>query len=168
VTTRLRSVLAAFVLVMLGCAGEPAVSPAPRSYFVPPAYACPAVNPLVPIPRPAPLAAGFHPVTAALCTFTPVILSSAEGLSGGWVWRDVRRSDGPSFDVLQRALRTAPLPRLGDRICTPRNPSMIYLALTDAQGRTVVPAIPLDGCGTPLAVVGSAIAGMTWRTIDSR
>jgi hypothetical protein len=167
VTRRLRRALLVFVLAALGCAGEPAARPVSPSYLLPQAFSCPAVNPHEIIARPAPLSADFRPVTVALCTFRPVVVASPEGLSGGWLWGSVRRSEGP-FDPLTRALRTAPAPRLGDRICTPNGRETIYLALTDAAGRTVVPAIPLDGCGAPLASIDRAVAGMAWRTIESR
>jgi hypothetical protein len=167
VSRRLRRTLLAFLLVVLGCAGEHGASPAPRSYLVPLPAACPAVNPHAVIPRAAPLAADFRPVSVALCTFRPMVVASPEGLSAGWVWATLQRSDGP-FDQLTRAMRTVPPPRFDDRICTPRDRPTTYLAFTDAAGRTVVPAIPLNGCGSPLAAIDHAVGGMTWRTVVSR
>jgi hypothetical protein len=162
--TRRRSLLLLCVLVLAGCAGE---SAAPR-YLYPPLAACPAVNPHVPLAPPAPLAAGFRPVAAARCTFDPVAVASREGVSGGWAWRTVQRSDGP-FEALVSALRTPPeTHRAGHLICPASVQEVLYVALTDAAGRTVVPAIPADLCGFRLVAVDRAIEAMTWRTVERR
>ena len=162
--TRRRSLLLICVLVLAGCAGERA---APR-YLYPPLAECPAVNPHVPLAQPAPLPAGFRPVAAARCTFDPVAVASREGVSGGWAWRIVQRSDGP-FEALVSALRTPPETHRGAHLICPASvQAVLYVALTDASGRTVVPAIPADVCGFRLAAVDRAVAAMTWRTVEHR
>jgi hypothetical protein len=162
--TRRRSLLLLCVLVLAGCAGGRTT---PR-YLYPPLAACPAVNPHVPLAPPAPLAAGFRPVAAAKCTFDPVAIASPQGVRGDWAWRTVQRSDGP-FDALVSALRTPPETHRGGRLACPASiQAVFYLALTDASGHTVVPAIPATPCGFRLAAVDQAVEAMTWRTVERR
>ena len=162
--TRRRSWLLICVLVLAGCAGAPTE---PR-YLYPPVAACPAVNPHVPVAPPAPLAADFRPVSAARCTFDPVAIASPEGVSGGWAWLTVLRSDGP-FDALVSALRLPPeTHRGGELVCPASLQAVLYLALTDASGHTVVPAIPANPCGFRLAAVDRAVEALTWRTVEKR
>lgn len=154
----------AAVAALAGCAQT--VSE-PR-YLYPPEASCPAVNPHQPVPESAPLDAAFRPVTAAICTFDAVAMATPGGFSGGWMWRSVSRTEGP-FDELLSALRTPPPRHRGGELACPAmaQPPM-SLALTDAAGQVVQPAIPADACGFPLPEVQRAIAALTWVEIDSR
>ncbi len=137
-------------------------------YVYPPQASCPAVNPHLPIPEPAPLTADFRPVTAAICTYDALALANQGGLSGGWAWRSVRKTDGP-LDALLTALRTPPPRQRGaDPACPAMAQAPMALALTDAAGQVVIPAIPADACGFRLPEVERAIEALTWVTIDER
>jgi hypothetical protein len=135
----------------------------------PPAEAsCPAVNPRQPVASAAPLGEEFAPVSAAICTFDAVVNPGATAPGGGWRWRTVQRSEGP-FGELVAALRTPPPTRRGRELsCPAMAQAPMFIALTDASGRAVIPAIPVDPCGFRLTAVDKAVDRMTWVTVESR
>jgi len=95
-------------------------------------------------------------------------MTTPGGEGGGWSWRSVQRTDGP-LNTLVAALRMPPSRPRGDVVaCPAMAQGPMFLALTDATGQVVIPAIPADGCGFRLAEVDRAIQGLTWVTIDSR
>jgi hypothetical protein len=137
-------------------------------FLYPPKASCPAVDPRRPVPAAAPLAADFQPVSAALCTFDAVAMATPGGEGGGWAWRSVQRADGP-LDALVTALRMPPPRHRGNAMaCPAMAQGPMFLALTDASGQVVIPAIPADACGFRLPEVDRAIDELTWVTIDSR
>jgi hypothetical protein len=161
-------VVSAFLLMLAGCgAGETAQAPAVR-YLAPPTVNCPATAGA----RAEPLTADFVPVSASRCTFTLVVeqpsdkvRASPAGRRGGWEWQTVQRSRGP-FDALVKALRT-PAPARPGKVCPDILHAPTVVTLTDAAGRTVVPAIPATSCALPDPAVQQAIDGLSWTT-DTR
>jgi hypothetical protein len=159
-----RIAMLAAAAVLAGCAQT--VSE-PR-YLVPPQASCPAVDPRRPVPASAPLAAEFQPISAAMCTFEAVAMTTPGGEGGGWAWRSVQRTEG-SLDALVAALRMPPPRHRGDVLdCPAMAQGPMFLALTDASGQVVIPAIPADPCGFRLAEVDRAIEALAWVTIDTR
>jgi hypothetical protein len=167
-TMRLRTA-AAVLLLLAGCSGgggEPL-------YLNPPAGACSADGTLGSVVPSAPLEADFRPVSAVRCVVglafvtTPPTGSPAgpTGSPAGPAGRRLARSDGP-FDALVAALRTPPPTHSGgDLICTLQYEVPVFVALTDATGLTVVPAVPATPCGFRLPEVNAAIDAMTWVPI---
>ena len=83
------------------------------------------------------------------------------------MWRSARRADGP-LDPLVGALRAVPPRHRGDLTCPVTVQEPMFLALTDASGQVVIPAIPTDACGFRLKQVDRAMAGLRWVTVDAR
>jgi hypothetical protein len=160
--------MAMIVVIAAALSGGCARTESEPRYLYPPQAPCPAVNPHVVVPAAAPLNADFRPVTAAICTFEALALANRGGLDGGWAWRSVQRTDGP-LDALLTALRTPPpRHRGGEPACPESAQAPMSLALTDASGQVVIPAIPADPCGFRLTEIDQAINALTWVTIDSR
>jgi hypothetical protein len=186
-------VLIVFVVLPAGC-GAAGTTRAPAArYLSPPTVNCPAITGLA---RAEPLAAGFVPVVAGRCTFTlvvegpvaespvaesPVAESPAARQPGdklkaprgagragraGWEWVAVQRSSGP-FDALVKALR-APAAAGTSTICPDVLNAPIVLTLTDAAGRTVMPALPATSCNRPDPAVQQAIDRLPWTTTARR
>ncbi|MER7003820.1 hypothetical protein ABT297_12355 [Dactylosporangium sp. NPDC000555] len=110
-------------------------------------------------PAPEPLAAGFVPVSASRCLATIKIVAG----EGEWQMREEQQATGP-FDALVRALR-APSERRGKGPCLAIGILPVIITLTDAQGRTTVPALPQDACGLPAQAALQAIATLPWTTV---
>jgi hypothetical protein len=159
-TMRLRT--AAVLLLLAGCSG----SPSEPLYLNPPAGACSVSGTLGTEVPSAPLAADFRPVSAVRCVVGLVFATTPATRSpGGLAERRLARSSGP-FDALVAALRTPPPTHSGgDLICTLQYEVPVFVALTDATGRTVVPAVPATPCGFRLPEVNAAIDAMTWVPI---
>jgi hypothetical protein len=158
-----RIAILASLALLAGCASE---RTSPR-YLYPPADAsCPAVDPRQPAAsRAAPLGGEFAPVAAAICPFDVVV---DVRLGGGWRWRTVQRTDGP-FDGLITALRTPPpTTRKAHLACPDTAQAPMLIALTDATGRAVIPAIPADPCGFRISAVDQAVAALDWVTVEKR
>ncbi|MEV0720549.1 hypothetical protein [Asanoa sp. NPDC050611] len=146
------------VLTMAGCAGGSARG----SYLVQTGYSCPAVDRLG-VPASAdPLPADFRPVSAVRCGFQLTM-----GQPSGIVWATAERSTGP-FDDLVHALRLPPLESPGDAVCPAIHLMPSVLALTDAAGTTVLPALPGTVCNHPHPDVVAAIGALEWVAIDRR
>ncbi|WP_213005257.1 hypothetical protein [Paractinoplanes toevensis] len=115
-------------------------------------------------PEREPLAADFVPVSAVACNYDILIGSRASPGTGGR-WVAARRATG-SLDGLVAALRTPP-PTGGsdDDVCMAMYQVPVFVALTDANGRTVLPAVPGTPCGFRLGAVDTAIEALTWTEI---
>jgi hypothetical protein len=172
---RATAVLIVLVVLPAGC-GAAGTTRAPAArYLSPPTVNCPAITGLA---RAEPLAAGFVPVVAGRCTFTLVVESPAARQPGdklkaprgagraGWEWVTVQRSSGP-FDALAEALR-APAAAGTSTICPDVLNAPIVLTLTDAAGRTVMPALPATSCNRPDPAVQQAIDRLPWTTTARR
>lgn len=131
-----------------------------------PELACPAVDALAGQRSADPLPANFRPVEAVRCTFRLSIRPS-EGPSSGMVWATAQRSTGP-LDDLVGALRRPPPEVSGDYACPATMVMPELLALTDAAGATLLPALPGSVCGTPLPEVRSAVDGLHWALVDEQ
>lgn len=166
------AVCAVLVVAAAGCArarqqggtgiGLSSVGRAPAGTGVPCSDPDPTAEPQGPSapPGPEPLAADFVPVSASRCT---VVVKPVPG-DGEWQMRDEQEAAGP-FDALVRALR-APSERSGAQgSCSAIGMLPIVITLTDARGRTTVPAIPHDTCGLPTQAALHAIAALPWKTV---
>ena len=134
-------------------------------YLAQPAVSCPPVDRLAGQRSGDPLPADFRPVSAVRCTFRLTLAQSAGSPSSGFAWVAAQRSVGP-FDDLARALRLPPQEQNGDPVCAAVFVMPLLLALTDASGNTLLPALPGTACGTPLPEVQSTLDGLTWVEID--
>jgi hypothetical protein len=150
------------VLALVACSsGDPGHAPYLRQSTV----ACPAVDALAPQRSTDPLPADFRPVSAVRCTFRLGFGQATASPSGGIEWAAAQRSTGP-FGDLVRALRLPPpRQRGGTRACTAIFILPTLVALTDASGRTLAPAMPGTECGSPVPEVGSALDALTWVEI---
>ncbi|MEV8511510.1 hypothetical protein [Dactylosporangium sp. NPDC051484] len=110
-------------------------------------------------PTPEPLAADFVPVSAGRCIATMKIVAG----DGEWQMREEQQYTGP-LDALVRALR-APSERGAEGVCLAIGMPLIIITLTDAQGRTTIPALPQDACGLPARAAKQAIAALPWETV---
>lgn len=111
-------------------------------------------------PSGTPLAADFVPVSASRCTTTFTVLAG----QGEWMMRDDQVATGP-FDALVRALRTPSEQGDEETICTADAVAVPVITLTDARGRTTVPAVPTDVCGKPQRATMDAIAALPWKSV---
>ncbi|GGK95793.1 hypothetical protein [Mangrovihabitans endophyticus] len=132
-----------------------------------------------------PLPDDFVPTVAWRCTFVPYPMAhrppatAPPGRTGdlpspsvsasvsarpdpGWEWRTVQRAEG-SLDALATALRTPPPARGGDAICTLIMIPPVTVVVADAAGHVVVPAVPINACGHPVAEVRAAIEALNWE-----
>jgi hypothetical protein len=139
-------------------------SPGRVAYLRQSAAACPAVDELTRQRSADPLPAGFRPVSAIRCTFQLLLGQVAPSSSAGFAWAVAQRSTGP-FDDLVRVLHLPPPEHDGELACPAVFIMPVLLALTDAAGRTLVPALPGTVCGTPLPEVGSALDALSWVEI---
>jgi hypothetical protein len=121
---------------------------------------CPAVDALTPRRTTEPLPGGFQPVSAVRCTFQVTL-----GAPDGFDWVAAQRSTGP-FDALVHALRLPPEKPSGDSVCPAVMLPPHLLALTDAAGTTLVPALPGGVCGSAIPEVDSALDALTWADLD--
>jgi hypothetical protein len=95
----------------------------------------------------------FVPKSAVLCaTVHPALPSGVSAPA-----QPVRRSTGP-FDDLLKALREPPPAEAadGELACPAMLQAPILLALTDASGHTLLPAIPATECGFRTPAVDAA------------
>jgi hypothetical protein len=111
-------------------------------------------------PSPEPLAADFVPVSASRCT---AAVKPVPG-DGEWQTRDEQETTGP-FAALVRALRSPSEHVGGQGSCSAIGMVPIIITLTDARGRTTVPAIPHDACGLPTQAALEAIRALPWKTV---
>ncbi len=128
---------------------------------------CPTVDVLAGQPSADPLPTDFRPVSAVRCTFRLAVNQSAASPSSGFAWVAAQRSTGP-FDDLVRALHLPPQEQDGEPVCTADFIMPVLLALTDASGNTLVPALPGTVCRTPLPEVLAALDTLTWMEIAHR
>ncbi|MDW5328303.1 hypothetical protein [Plantactinospora sp. KLBMP9567] len=149
------------VLAVAGCSNASGRAP----YLTQPAVACPTVDRLAGQRSADPLPADFRPVAAVRCTFRLTVAQSAGPPSSGLTWAAAQRATGP-FDDLVRALRLPPPETTGDLVCPAVFVMPVLLALTDASGNTVLPALPGTVCRTPLTEVQSALDALPWVEID--
>jgi hypothetical protein len=157
------------VLVTVGLAGCSAGGDdgAPK-YLYPPDAFCPGVDPHRAVATPAPLTPDITPVTVTICTFDTVFNGSPGVDRQEWEWRNVRRSTGPFSDLIT-ALRTPPpTHRTGDQVCPAMMQTPMFIALTDATGRVVIPAIPADQCGFRLPALDAALNALNWVAVETR
>lgn len=149
------------VLAMAACSNGSGRAP----YLTQPALSCPTVDELGGQPSADPLPADFRPVSAVRCTFRLTVAQPAGSPSSDFAWVAAQRSAGP-FDDLVRALRLPPQEQDGEAVCPAVFVMPVLLALTDASGNTLLPALPGTVCRTPLPEVPSALDGLTWVEID--
>nr|WP_221378876.1 hypothetical protein [Actinoplanes polyasparticus] len=145
-----------FVAIVAGAACSSGSGRAP--YLTQSAGSCPTVAER---PSADPLPTDFRPVSAVRCTFRLAVHQSAASPSSGFAWVTAQRSTGP-FDDLVRALHLPPQEQDGEPVCTADFVMPVLLALTDAAGNTVVPALPGTVCRTPLPEVRAALDALTW------
>jgi hypothetical protein len=147
-------VLLAVLLVVPGCGN--AGGDAPR--YLNPAGSCPGVDPGAQRLADQPLPADFVAVSAVLCQ--PGLPGLPSGAPAGAP--AVRRSTGPFGDLLAALREPPPEPPRGEYACPAMLQAPILLALTDASGRTVLPALPATVCGLRAPAVDAAVQAMTW------
>lgn len=160
VSARRISVLLVVVLALAACANGAERAP----HLTQPAAPCPAVDDLAGQRSAEPLPADFRPVSAIRCTFRLTVRQPAASPAAGFAWATAQRSTGP-FDDLVRALHLPPQEPDGERACPAVFVMPVLLALTDASGITLLPALPGTVCHTPLPEVRSALDALTWVEI---
>lgn len=101
---------------------------------------------------------------AVRCTFGLVVGQSSASPSSGLAWRAAQRSTGP-FDRLVRVLRLPPQAEDGEQACPAVFVMPVLLALTDASGRTLLPALPGTVCRTPHPEVQTELDALAWVEI---
>ncbi|WP_203714139.1 hypothetical protein [Asanoa siamensis] len=152
----------ATVLALVGCSGPPDRA----AYLDQSANSCPAVDALSAARSADPLPADFRPISVTRCTFRLALASPGVTVSsGGTAWSSAQRATGP-FDDLVRALRLPPEEPAGDLVCPAVHLMPELLALTDAAGRTLVPALPGTICSTPIAEVQAAVDALDWVELE--
>ncbi|WFE52179.1 hypothetical protein [Micromonospora sp. WMMD1155] len=77
-----------------------------------------------------------------------------------------RRAD--DIAALLAALRLPDQRADGEIACTLDMVIPPWLALVDEQGRWMRPYLPTDSCRKPRAEVSAALAGLQWKTVDTR
>lgn len=148
------------VLAVAACSNGSGRAP----YLTQPAASCPTVDGLAGQRSADPLPTDFRPVSAVRCTFRQTVAQSAGSPSSGFAWVAAQRSAGP-FDDLVRALHQPPQEQNGEPVCAAVFVMPVLLALTDASGNTLLPALPGTVCRTPLPEVQSALDALTWVEI---
>ncbi|GIE28185.1 hypothetical protein Ait01nite_012300 [Actinoplanes italicus] len=149
----IRVVLPVVLFALAGCAGGGAP---PR--YLNPAGSCPGVDAAAERLTDRPLPADFVAVSAVLCH------SGLPGLPSGApaAQPSARRSTGPFGDLLTALREPPPEPPRGEFACPAMMQAPIVLALTDASGRTVLPALPATACGFRTPAVDAAVQALTW------
>ena len=156
---RTRLILMAALLTVTGCGGSSGAGEAPPRYLNP-TGSCPGIDATAQTLTDQPLPEQFQPVSAVLCAWPPAGVPSPAASAGAAP--TIRRSTGP-FDDLLQALRTPPPEPSGKEIACPAMLQARRLrALTDAAGRTVLPAIPATECGLRLPAVDAAVQALSW------
>jgi hypothetical protein len=153
-----------FVLVAVLAAAACSNGSGRKPYLTQPAASCPTVDGLAGRRSADPLPANFRPVSAIRCTFRLTVAQSAGSASSGFAWVAVQRSAGP-LDDLVRALHLPPQEQHGEPKCAAVFVMPVLLALTDASGNTLLPALPGTVCRAPLPEVQSALDALTWVEI---
>jgi hypothetical protein len=157
---RIGVVLVAVLAVAAACSSGSGRAP----YLTQPAASCPTVDGLAARRSADPLPADFRPVSAVRCTFRLAVAPSAGSSSPGFAWVAAQRSAGP-MDDLVRALRLPPQRHDGTPVCAAIFVIPVLLALTDASGTTLLPALPGTMCRSPLPEVQAALDALTWVEI---
>jgi hypothetical protein len=163
-------IVAGVVLIgfaLTGCSDSPVAPEYLPPGQCPPLTAGPTVSPA----PPGALPGDFAAVEVRRCTYTMLLAPqspaapSPAAADRGWVWQSVQRSAGP-LDDLVRALRLPPPERddSGDTVCPAVATAPVTLALVDAAGRAVLPAVPATACGQPLPEVTAALEALSWTT----
>jgi hypothetical protein len=153
---RARSILFAAVLAVAGCGGTGGSEGSPR--YLNPAGSCPGVDASAERMADQPLPADFVPESAVLCNTPLPAYPSGVTVPAP----PARRSTGPFGDLLKALREPPPKPPGGELACPAMMQAPIVLALTDASGRTVLPAIPATACGFRTPAVDSAVQALTW------
>jgi hypothetical protein len=153
---RAPSILLAALLALTGCGGTGGGDARPR--YLNPAGSCPGVDATAERLADQPLPVDFVPESAVLCNTGFPALPSGVTVPVP----PARRSTGP-FDDLVKALREPPPePPAGELVCPAMLQAPILLALTDASGRTVLPAVPATACGFRTPAVDAAVQALNW------
>jgi len=134
-------------------------------YLTQPVVSCPPVDGLAGQRSGNPLPRDFRPVAAVRCTFRLTVAHATGSPSTSFAWVAAQRSVGP-FDDLVRALHLPPQEQTGEPVCAAVFVMPVLLALTDASGNTLLPALPGTLCRAPLPEVQSTLDGLTWVEID--
>jgi hypothetical protein len=111
-------------------------------------------------PSPQPLPADFVPVSASRCLYS---IETVPG-DGEWQMREEQRADG-GLDALVTALHQPSEDNAGVT-CPAIGTVPVVITLSDAGGRTVVPALPHQACGAPLPSVTAAIRAVPWHQVN--
>jgi hypothetical protein len=166
------AVCAVLVVATAGCArgrqqggadiGLSSVERAPAGVGVPCSDPGPTAEPQAPSapPSPEPLAADFVPIAASRCTG---VVRPVPG-DGEWQMRDEQEATGPWAGRV-RGQRPPAERSAGQGPCLAIAMAPIVITLTDARGRTTVPAIPHNACGLPAQAALHAIGALAWKTV---
>lgn len=85
---------------------------------------------------------------------------------GKWLVALSERADTPATALVVE-LRKPSDPR-STELCTPELVATPYFVLVDANGRTVLPAVPTDGCGKPRREALAELDKLSFRTVAER
>jgi hypothetical protein len=112
-----------------------------------------------PAPSTRPLPTDFTPVTARRCVPSTVVVPG----DGEWRVHDDQEATG-GLEALTEALRRPSSPQ-GNAACPAIAVAPVEITLVDAGGRTLNPAVPVDGCGFPQRGVLQAIESLPWKSV---
>ncbi|WP_427017052.1 hypothetical protein ACQCSX_20560 [Pseudarthrobacter sp. P1] len=144
--------------VLLACAGAAAAGcgyvPGTVEHYQPPAaplvdaVACPG-----PVPASGSIPAGFEPVSAVVCSVTPVMTTGPQGLRSGSVEIHYAGDLGPLVAAVREPSdRSAAWVPCTEELVTPP-----ALWLLDVFGRAMLAAWPTDVCGKPKPGIEAAL-----------
>jgi hypothetical protein len=149
--------LLAVLLTVVGCGGSGGSDVQTR--YLNPTGSCPGVDASAERLADQPLPEDFVPESAVFCTTVHPALPSRVGVPA----QPARRSTGPFDDLLKALRETPPTEPPGDELACPAMlQAPILLALTDASGHTVLPAIPATECGFRTPAVDAAVQALAW------
>lgn len=111
------------------------------------------------LPAPGAIPSGFRAATVVQCS-PEIHQLSGRGLR---VVTVVRQADTPPPALIEALRASSAPPSSGP--CTAEAVALAPVILVDAQGHSVRPRIPTDGCGRPQAAVTNAIAQLAFRTV---
>ncbi len=104
----------------------------------------------------------FHPVAAVTCN------QETRQLPGQGEWLvSVRRVATGGVSALQAAFEL-PNDSVSDGFCDLVGYLALPIILVDAAGHAIVPTMPHDGCGRPLAAFGVALGHVAWHEVEVR
>jgi hypothetical protein len=106
--------------------------------------------------------AAFHAVAAVTCG------QEERSFRGAGEWEVAVRQVGSTGVAALQASYELPSEPQSNGLCLTNLVGVSPVALVDADGRSLVPGTPVDGCRKPLSAVISALRAVEWRDVSVR